>query len=115
MCAFGIDELRQRPTEILLLWRHAEEHAFRAHVPLESLHVGDSEPQFYLSGRVLFRSRVQRESGFACHELAPAGRLELDLETERVAVELHGFVHIGYELDRVPQLCALRLPPPLSR
>ena len=35
MCTFGIDELRQQPAEILLRWRNAEEHALRAHVPVD--------------------------------------------------------------------------------
>jgi hypothetical protein len=73
MCAFGIDKLRQHPAEILLFWRHAEEHAFRAHVAVENLHVGDGEPQFDLSSRVLVGSRVQREGGFARRGLAPSG------------------------------------------
>src|SRR5271167_2091577 len=106
MCTFGIDELRQHTAEILLLWRHAEEHAFRAHVPVESLHVGDSEPQFDLSSRVLFGSRVQRESGIARHELTPARRFELKLETEHITVEIHCLVHVGDELDHVSKLCS---------
>src|SRR5262249_49123515 len=85
----------------------AEQNALGAHVPVESLHVGNREPQFDLSSRVLFGSRVQRESGFARHELAPTRRLELHLETENVTVELHSFVHVSDELDRVSQLCAL--------
>ena len=76
MCALRINELGKHPAEILLLWRHAEEHARGAHVPVEGLHVGNGEPQFDLSSRVLFGSRVQREGGFARHELAPARRLE---------------------------------------
>src|SRR5580692_2123950 len=114
MCAFGIDELREHPAEILLLWRHAEQNTLGAHVAVESLHVGNSEPQFDLSSRVLFGSRVQRESGFARHELAPARRLELDLETEHVAVELHSFVHVSNELDRIFKLCSFHLTPPLN-
>jgi hypothetical protein len=55
MCTFGIDELRQHPAEILLLWRHAEEHAFRAHVPVGCLHVGDGEPQFDFPAVLFFR------------------------------------------------------------
>jgi hypothetical protein len=53
MCAFGIDELRQHPTEILVLWRHAEEHAFRAHVSVKGLNISDSEAQFDFSGWIL--------------------------------------------------------------
>ena len=76
MCTFGIDELGQPPSEILLPWRNAEEHAFRAHVPVEGLHVGDSESEFDLSRRVLVGSRVQGASGFARREFTPAGRFE---------------------------------------
>ena len=53
MSALGIEELGKHPTEILLLWRHAEEHAFRAFVPVKSLDIGDGETQFDLSSRVL--------------------------------------------------------------
>src|SRR5438046_10117925 len=73
MCAFGIDELRQHPAEVLLLWRHAEEHALGAHVPVESLDIGDSETQCDLPRWIVVGSRVQRESGFARHELAQPG------------------------------------------
>ena len=71
MCAFGIDELRQHPAEVLLLGWHAEQDSFGAHVPVKSLDIGDCEPQFDLSSRALFGSRVQRESGFARHEFTP--------------------------------------------
>jgi len=57
MCALGIDELREHPAEILR-GRHTEDDAFRAHVSVKRLYVGDSEPQFDLSSRVLFGSRV---------------------------------------------------------
>jgi hypothetical protein len=77
MCAFGIDELREHPAEILLLGRHAEKHAFCAHVPVENLDNGNSEAQFDFSRWILVGSRVQRESGFARDKLTPAGRLEL--------------------------------------
>src|SRR5204862_7486264 len=84
MCAFGIDELRQHPAEVLLLWRHAEEHALDAHVPVESLDIGDSETQFDLPRWIFVGSRVQRESSFVRHELAPARRFELELEAEHI-------------------------------
>jgi hypothetical protein len=45
MFAFGIDELRQHPAEILLLQRHAEQNALGAHVSVKSLDIGDSEAQ----------------------------------------------------------------------
>jgi len=106
MCTFTIDELRQQPAEILLRWRNAEEHALRAHVPVEGLHVGDSEPEFDLSRRVLVGSRVQGESGFARREFTPAGRFEPKLETECVTVELYRFVHVRHELDHVSKLCS---------
>jgi hypothetical protein len=61
---------------LLLRW-NAEEHAFRAHVPVEGLHVSDSEPEFDLSRRVLVGSRMQGESGFARREFTPAGRFAL--------------------------------------
>ena len=94
MCTFGIDELRQHPTEILLLWRHAEEHALGAHLAVESLDIGNSEAQFDFSRWILVGSRVQGEGRFARNELTPTGRLELQRETENIAVELHGPVHI---------------------
>jgi len=72
MCSLGIDKLRQHPAAILLLRRHAEQNALRAHVPVESLDVRDSETQFDLSCRIFVRRRVQRESSFARRELAPA-------------------------------------------
>lgn len=111
MCTFGIDELRQQPTEILLLWWNAEEHASRAHFPVEGLHVGDSEPEFDLSRRVLVGSRVQGESGFARREFTPAWRFEPKLETECVTVELYRFVHVGHELDHVSKLCSFHFEP----
>src|ERR1700747_178148 len=111
MCAFGIDKLCQHPAQILLLWRHGEKHAFRAHVPVKSLDIDNSETQFDLACRVLVRSWVQSESAVARHELTPAGRFELHCETEHIAVELHRLFHIGNELDRVPQMCSLHLTP----
>jgi hypothetical protein len=65
MCAFGINELCQHPTKILLLRRHAEQHALGAHVAVESLHIGDSETQFDLARWIFLGSGVQRKSGFA--------------------------------------------------
>ena len=70
MCTFGIDELRQQAAEILLRWRNAEEHALRAHVPVEGLHVGDSEPEFDLSRRLLqllFRGLLRVYSRYGLH------------------------------------------------
>src|ERR1700739_574549 len=75
MCTFGIDELRQQPAEILLRWRNAEAHALRAHLPVEGLHVGDSEPEFDLSRRVLVGSRMQGESGVPRREFTPGHRI----------------------------------------
>jgi len=66
---------------------------------VEGFHVGNGEPQFDFSSRVLFGSRVQCENGFARHELISARRFELKLETEHVAVEVHGFTHVSHELD----------------
>src|SRR5580704_13363577 len=106
MCSFGIDELSQQPAEILLLWRNGEEHALRAHVSVEGLHVCDSEPEFDVSRRVLVGSRVQGESGFARREFTPAGRFEPKLETECITVELYRFVHVRHELDHVSKLCS---------
>src|SRR4029077_4207931 len=73
VCAFGIYELCQHPTKILLLRWHAEQHALGAHVAVESLHIGDSEAQLDLACWIFLGSRVQRKGGFARHELAPAG------------------------------------------
>jgi hypothetical protein len=106
VCTFGIDELRQQSSEILLLWRNAEEHAFRAHVPVEALHVGDSEPEFDFSRRILVGSRVQGESGFTRREFTLAGRFKPKLETECVTVELYRFVHVRDELDHISKLCS---------
>src|SRR5207249_4288189 len=104
MCAFGIYKLGQHSPEILLVGRHAEDHTLDAHIAVESLDIGDSETQLDSSGWVLVRSRVQRESSFARHELAPARRFELELEAEHITVELHRLVHVGDELDHVPKL-----------
>ena len=111
MCTFGIDELRQQPTKILLLWWNAEEYASRAHFQVEGLHVGDREPEFDLSRRVLVGSRVQSKSGFARREFTPARRFEPELETECVTVERNRFVHVGHELDHVSKLCSFHLEP----
>ena len=108
-------ELCQYPTEILLLGRHVEQLTLGAQVPVERFDVCNCETQFDFSCWVLVGSRVQRESGFARHELAPSRRLELDLETEHVTVELHGFVHVSHELDHIPKLCSFHLTPPLNR
>jgi hypothetical protein len=59
-CALGIDELRERSAAILLLGRHAEQNALCAHVPVESLDIGNGAP-FDLSRRILVGSRVQSE------------------------------------------------------
>src|SRR5438552_16121270 len=113
MCAFGIDELRQHPAEVLLLWRHAEQHALGAHVQVESLDIVNSATHFDLPRWIFVGSRVQRESSFARHELAPARRFELELEAEHITVELHRLVHVGDELDHVPKLRSSHLQPPL--
>lgn len=42
MCSLGIDKLRQHTAEILLLGKHAEQNALGAHIPIESLDIGDS-------------------------------------------------------------------------
>jgi len=41
MCAFGIEKFRQNFTEILFLGWHAKEHGLGAHIPVESLDIGD--------------------------------------------------------------------------
>jgi hypothetical protein len=109
MCALRIDKLRQHPAEILLLGRHAEQNTFSSHVPVENLDIGDGETQFHFSCWVLVGSRVQRESGFARHELAPARRFELKLETQNIAVELNGLpmtdTNLMTYLSCVPCIC----------
>src|SRR5215472_15546838 len=102
MCAFGIYELRQYSTEILLLGRHGEQNAFGTHLPVETLDIGDGETQFDSPGWVLVRSWVQRKDIFAGHELAPARRFEFHGQTEHIARKLHGFVHVGNKYDRIP-------------
>ena len=64
----GGDKLCQHPAEILLPWRHAEEHAFRAHVPVKSLDIGDGETEFDFS---LFNpaSRTTAETAPALNRL----------------------------------------------
>src|ERR1700730_3380834 len=57
---------------------------------------------------------MQRQCSFARHELAPSRRLELEFETKHIAVELHGFAHVGDKLDHVPKLRSLHLTPPLD-
>ena len=61
--AFGIDKLRQNSPKILVLGRHAEQHALGAHIPVESLDIRDCEAQFDLSRWILVGSRMQGESG----------------------------------------------------
>jgi hypothetical protein len=109
MYTFGIYKLRQHSTEILLLGGHGELNALGAHVLVKSLDTGDRETPFDLSCWILVGRWVQRQSGFTRHELAPSRRLELQLETDDIAVELHRRFHIGNKLDRVPQLCSLHL------
>jgi hypothetical protein len=58
MCALGVYELRQHPTEILLFGRHAEQHALCGHIAVESLDIGDSEAQFDLSRWIFLGSWV---------------------------------------------------------
>src|SRR5215469_8743630 len=112
MCAFGIDKLRQHPAEILLLRRHAEQNTLGSHVPVKSLDIGDRETQFDFSSRILVGSGMQSEGGFTRRELAPTRRLEFQLQTKHIAMELRSFVHIGDKLDHVSQLCLhLCLPP----
>jgi hypothetical protein len=45
----------------LLLGRHAEQHAFGTHVPVESLDISNGEAQFDFSRWILVRSRVESE------------------------------------------------------
>src|SRR5262249_16515667 len=113
MCALGIDKLRQHAAKILLLGSHAEQNAFGAHVAVESLDVSDREAQFDLSCWIFIGSGVQSQSGLARPELPPSQRLEFQLQSEHIAVELHSLVHISDELDHVSQLRCLhlRLPP----
>src|SRR5215472_11567240 len=107
MCAFRIDKLCEHPTEVLLLGRHAEQYALGAHIPIERLDISDSETQFHFACRIFVRSRVQRESSFARHELTPLRRFEFQCQTEHIAMELHSFVHVGDELNHIPKLCSL--------
>src|SRR5580704_17720199 len=99
MCALRINELGQHSSEILLLGRHAEHYASCAHIAVESLHVSNGKPQLDLPGRVLFRSGMQSEGGLTGYELTPPRRLELESETQHIAVERYGFGHVGHELD----------------
>lgn len=105
MCTFGIDELRQQSAKILFFWRNAKEHTFGAHLSVEGLYVGDSEPKFDLSCWVHVGSRVKRQSGFARCKFTPAGRFESKLETQCVTVEPYRFVHVCHEFDHVTKLC----------
>jgi len=41
MSALGIYELSKHPAEIRILGRHAEQNALGAHLPVESLDIGD--------------------------------------------------------------------------
>ena len=77
VCALGIDKLRQHAAKILFLRRHAEQNPFGAHVPVESLDIRDGEPEFDFSRWILVGTRMQRESGLACYELAPTRLFEL--------------------------------------
>src|SRR5579862_8608976 len=110
MCAFGINELRQHTAEILLLGCHAKQHDLGAHVSIESLDISDGETQFDLPRWILVGSRVESECRFARGKFTPARRFELHFQTEHIAVELHGFVHVGDKLNDVPRLCSLHLP-----
>jgi hypothetical protein len=77
------------PPKVLLLGRHGKQHAFTAHVSVKSLDIGNSESQFNLPSRILVGSRMESKCGFARYELAPSRRLELQFQTEHIAVELH--------------------------
>ena len=76
MCALGIDKLRQYPAEILLLWRDTEEHAFRAHVPVNRL-VLDVCPMNTDSGKLtqdvdisILENRCGKKYDFKCEVVA---------------------------------------------
>src|SRR5215470_17404642 len=55
MCTFGICELCQHSTEILLRWWHRERHPFCAHLLIESLNIGNAESQLDGASRILYR------------------------------------------------------------
>ena len=55
MCPFRIDKLRKNAAEILLLGRHGEQHALGAHVPVESLDIGNSEAHRSIRFRFIHR------------------------------------------------------------
>src|SRR5580704_14036930 len=114
MCALRINELGQHSSEILLLRRHAEHYASCAHVAVESLHVSNSKPQLDSPGWILSRSRMQREDSLTSYELTPPRRLELESETQHIAVERHGFAHVRHELDHIPKLRSLHFAPLLD-
>src|SRR5215469_17995771 len=44
---------------------------------------------------------MESQSRFSRHEFAPARRLKLQWQTERIAMKANGAVHIGNKLDRV--------------
>ena len=76
MCALGIHKLSQHAAEVLLR-RHAEQNTFSSHAPVESLDIRDGETEFDFSRWILVGTRMQRESGLACYELAPTRLFEL--------------------------------------
>ena len=54
---------------------------------------------------------VQPSSLTSLKSLPTAWRLMMVLGTEDITVELHGFIHVGDELDRISKLCSLHFAP----
>src|ERR1700691_2378226 len=59
-------------------------------LPMKFLQFVDVETEFRRTGRLLVRGRMQGERDIAGRELAPARRLELERQTERIAIEADG-------------------------
>src|SRR6516164_7724953 len=99
--AFQIGELRQNAAIVLLRRRQGEPHALRGRFLVELLDIGNGEAQLDSPCRVLLRRRMQGKRRFPGHEFAPLRGLELQLEAEHVAVELHRAVHVANKLNNV--------------
>jgi hypothetical protein len=109
MATLGINKLREHATVVLILRRHRELHAFRAHLLVPQLEVGNTESELDFPCGISIGSGMECEGGLSGGELAPFGRLKLEWESNGIAIEPDGAVHIGHEFDHMCEFSSHRI------
>src|ERR1700740_2326703 len=112
MCTLRIHKLRQHPTEILLLWRHGEQNALGAHVPVERLDICDRETQFDLSCWVLVGGRWGASIVSPVANSLQPGDSNFTFRPSTSRWNFTALSIVGDELNHIPELRSLQLPLP---